>query len=261
MKTLVLELIARTRTSLGWWLLGILSMAAYVVLVYDSIGALSELGDLYRSYPPAVRDLIGDVDITTLNGWIHVEFLSWLPLVLSVYAGIFVANTVSKESEQQTLDFVLGLPVTRSQFLMSRLAVGMLNMVFVCLIVFGALSLGVWLVGHTPSPDRYAMALVNAYLLSAAMMVAFLALAAFIDDQARLTGITLGSTLVLYVATGALKAAGAPKAVLWLMPFEHYHAANVMSGQALPVGPLILLVVVIVVATAAALSHYARRDL
>lgn len=261
MRTLVLELMARTRTSLGWWLLGILAMATYVVLVYDSIGALSELGDLYRSYPPAVRNLIGDVDITTINGWIHVEFLSWLPLVLAVYAGILVASSVSKESEQQTLDFVLGLPVTRSQFLVSRLAVGLLNLLFVCFIIFGALTLGVWLVGHTPSPDRYALALVNAYMLSAAMLTAFLALATVIDDQARLSGVTLGGTLALYVATGALKAAGAPNAVLWLVPFEHYHAAEAMSGQALPVWPVVLLGVAIAVAMAAAVWHYGRRDL
>jgi len=259
-KTLIRDLLARTRTSLVWWILGLLAMAVYVVLIYDSIGAMSELGDLYRSYPPAVRKLIGDVDITTLNGWMQVEFLSWLPLILAIYAGIFVGSSISKESEQGTLDFVLGLPVTRSQFLLSRLVGGLVNLAIVCLIVFAVLTAGVALAGHTPAPERYALALLNAFLLASALMAAFMGLATLIDEQARLSGITLGGTLVLYVATGALKAAGAPDPVLWLMPFEHYHAAQAMSGGGLPVAPLLLLILAAAVAAGAGLWRYNQRD-
>src|SRR5450756_1912991 len=136
MKALISELAARTRVSLIWWVVGTLALVAYVALVYDSIGSLDELSRLYEGYPPAIRKLVGDVDIGTLNGWIQVEFMSWFPLILAVYGGIYAAGSVSKEIEQRTADFLLGLPVTRRQFVMSRLLVGLGNMLLICVLAF-----------------------------------------------------------------------------------------------------------------------------
>ncbi len=261
MRTLALELAGRTRFALMWWVLGTLAMAGYVVAIYDTLGNLEELSKLYESYPPALRELIGEVDIGTLNGWLHVELMSWLPLILAVYGGIYAAGAVSREAEQGTVDFLLALPVSRRQFIASRLAVGLWNQLVICAAVFIALVLLVVLVGHHPQADRYALALTNAFLLGGALLTAYIAVASAVDEQARVTGIALGVTLVLYVATAALRAADAPEALRWFTPFEHYHSAEAMSGQGLPLLPLLLLPAASVVAGGAALYWYSRRDI
>jgi ABC-2 type transport system permease protein len=236
-------------------------MGVYVVIVYDSIGSLEDLHDLYEQYPESIRELFGEVDIGTVNGWIHIELLSWLPLVLGVYGGIFAAGSISREAEQRTVDFILGLPVSRVEFMASRLTVGLLNMAIICGLVFALLVIVVPLTGHDPSAGKYALALSNAYLLGAALFTAFAFVASLVDEQARLIGITIGATLVLYIATGALKSAGAPEVVLWLSPFEHYHSADAMSGRHVPVAPLVALAVASVLAGGAAIYWYNRRDI
>jgi ABC-type transport system involved in multi-copper enzyme maturation permease subunit len=255
------DLLARSRVALGWWALGLLAMGAYVVLVFDSIGSLEDLRRLYEGYPQAIRELIGDVDISTLNGWIQAELMSWVPLVLAIYAGIFAAGSISREVEQRTVDFVLGLPLSRSGFIGSRLLVGMVNMALICLATFVLLLVMVAVVGHTPDADRYALALANAFVLASALFCGYVLIATFVDEQARVTGITLGITLVMYIATAALKAAGAPDVVRWLMPFEHYHAAEAMSRGTLPVLPMVALAVAGVLAGTAAVYWYNRRDI
>jgi hypothetical protein len=80
---LVGDLFARSRIALAWWLVGILSMGLYVVLVYDTLGSLEDLRKLYDQYPESIRSLFGEIDIGTINGWIHLELLSWMPLVKS----------------------------------------------------------------------------------------------------------------------------------------------------------------------------------
>ncbi len=261
MKTLAWELLSRTRVGLIWWLVGILAMGVYVVAVYDSIGSLEDLRRLYEGYPPAIRKLVGEVDISTLNGWLHVEFMSWMPLILAIYAGIFAASNVSREIEQRTIDFLLGLPVSRAEFVISRLAVGLANIATMCACIFVLLVAAVALAGHTPAADRYALALANAFLLTAALFAGYTLIAAITDEQGRVTGITLGATLVMYVATAALKAAEAPDLVRWLMPFEHYHAAEAMSGEGLPALPQLVLAAAAVIAGAAAVYWYNRRDI
>lgn len=261
MKTLTLDLLARSRIALGWWVLGMLSMGAYVVLVYDSIGSLEDLHDLYEQYPESIRELFGEVDIGTVNGWIHLELLSWLPLVLGVYGGIFAAGSISREAETRTVDFTLGLPLSRIEFMASRLIVGLVNMAVICGLIFALLVITVLLTGHDPSAGRYMLALINAYLLGAALFSAYAFIASLVDEQARLIGVTIGATLVMYIATAALNAANAPDVVQWVSPFEHYHSADAMSGRDMPVLPLVVLITGAVVTGAAAMYWYNRRDL
>ncbi len=258
---LVLELAARTRTALLWWTLGILGMATYVVFAFDSLGNLEEFARLYRDYPPALRELFGEVDISTMEGWIQVELVSYLPLLLAIYAGIYAAGSVSREMEQRTVDFVLGLPISRTEFISSRLVVGLWNLFLICLVLFLFLVAGVAVVGHTPLAARYALALLNAYLLAGALLAAYVAIATAVDEQARLTGITLGLTFVLYILTAAFRATDAPDVIRWLTPFEHYHSAQAMTGDGLPAAPLLGLAAATVIASGAALYWYNRRDL
>lgn len=261
MTALVLDLAARSRVALFWWLLGILSMGAYVVAVYDSIGSLEDLRELFEQYPESIRELFGDVDVGTVNGWIHLELLSWMPLVLGMYGGIFAAGSISREAEQRTVDFMLGLPVSRTQFIGSRFIVGLGNIGIICVAMFLLLTIGVALTGHTPSADRYALALLNAYLLGAALFSGYALIASFTDEQSRVTGIAIGVTLVLYIATAALNAAEAPEWMKWLSPFEHYHSAGIMSGRGVPILPQVALLTGGIITAAGALYSYNRRDI
>ena len=261
MTPLVLDLAARTRAALGWWMLGILAMATYVVVAYDTMVDLDALSELYESYPPALRQLFGEVDLSTMDGWIQVELVSYLPLLLAIYGGIYAAGAVSRETEQRTIDFILGLPVSRTDFIASRIIVGLLNLFSICLAVFLFLVIGVALVGRTPSAGNYALALLNAFLLSGALLTAYVAIATVVDEQSRLTGITLGLTFVLYILTAAFQVADVPDVVRWLTPFEHYHSAQAMTGEGLPALPMVALAAAMALAAAASVYWYNRRDL
>ncbi len=261
MTALALELASQTRTALTWWLLGLLAMAGYVVGAYTTLSDVEDLSALYEEFSPALRNVIGEVDISTMDGWIHVEFLAWVPLIMAIYAGIYASGAVSREAEQRTVDFVLGLPVSRTQFIASRLAVGVWNLLVLSASVFVFLVFAVAISGETLSPDRYALALTNAFLLGVALLCAYVAVAAVVDEQSRVTGLTLGLTLVAFIATAGLRAADAPEALRWFTPFEHYHAVEAMSGDGLPLLPLIVLPSLAVAAAAVAIYLYNRRDL
>ncbi len=261
MRALALDLLGRSWLALAWWMVGLLAMGAYVVAIYGSLGGTEEFEELWDLYPESIRELVGDVNIGTFDGWLHLEFMSWIPLVLGMYGGIFAAGNISREAETRTVDFVLGLPVSRIEFMASRLAVGIVNIGAICGGAFVLLTVQVPLMGYDASPERYALALTNAYLLGAALFCGYALIASLIDEQARVIGIAIGGTLVTYIATAALRTASAPDGVRWLSPFEHYRAADAMSGRAIDPGSLVVLAVAAVAAGSAALYWYNRRDL
>jgi ABC-2 type transport system permease protein len=258
---LIRDLFTRSLFVLFWWVLGLVLMGVYVIAIYDTIGNIEDLQQIIDQYPESIRNLIGDVNIGTIEGWIHTELMSWVPLVIGMYGGIFAAGNISKEAEQHTLDFVLGLPISRTSFMASRLAVGLTNIGLICLAVFVLVLIEVPLVGHELRVERYAIALINAFLLGAALYCVFVLIASFIDDQARVIGIAIGGTLVIYIATAALKTADAPDFIRWLSPFEHYRSADAMSGRAVSIPSLAVLAFAAVIAGAGSLYWYNRRDL
>jgi ABC-2 type transport system permease protein len=237
------------------------SMTVYVVGVYDSLGGVETLKELYDQYPAAIRELFGETDISTIQGWIHLELLSWMPLVLGMYGGIFAAGNISREAEQHTIDFILGLPVSRTQFVGSRIIVGLVNLGLISSLVWFLLVVGVAATGHSPVAGRFALALLNAYLLGASLFCGYILIATFIDEQAPVIGIAIGFTLVLYIATGVLKTADAPVFIRWISPFEQYQSAAIISGDAPPYVAFVVLIAGALAAGAAAVYWYNRRDL
>jgi ABC-2 type transport system permease protein len=242
-------------------MIGIVAMGAYVVGIYDTLGDIDELAEFYEQLPPALREFIGDADITTIDGWMQLELMSWMPLILAIYGGIFAAGTVSREVEQRTVDFVLSLPISRVHFIASRLIIGVWNLLLMCVVIFVLMTAGVALTGHSVNADHYALAVFNAFLLSVALLAAYVALATFVDEQSRVTGITIGVTLVLWITSVALQATDAPEVVRWFSPFEHYHSAEAMAGKSVPIGSLVVLAVASIVGASVALYWYNRRDL
>lgn len=261
MIALTLDLLWRSKVALGWWVLGVLAMGAYVIIVFDSIGSLEDLRKLYEGYPDSIKELIGNADISTIDGWIQIELLSWVPLILGMYGGIFAGGAISREAEQRTVDFILGLPVSRTQFMVSRLVAGLVNLGVICLLTFLLLVAVVPMTGHTAHVGRYALALFNAYLLGAALFCGYALIASFTDEQAKLIGIAIGGTIVMYIATGALRSAGAPDVIQWMVPFDHYNSADAMSGRHVPVLPMVVLAAGAVITGIAAVYWYNRRDL
>ena len=81
------------------------------------------------------------------------------------------------------------------------------------------------------------------------------------NARAWVLGITLGLTLIAFIATAALRATDAPEALRWFTPFEHYHSAEAMSGDGLPLLPLVLLPSMALAASAVAVYWYERRDI
>jgi len=260
-RVLALDLAKRTRVGLLWWMIGTVAMGAYVVGVYDTLGNVEDVADFYEQLPPALREFIGDADISTIDGWLQVEFMSWVPLILAIYGGIFAAGSVSREVEQRTVDFMLALPVSRVQFIASRLLIGVWNLLLMCVVIFALMTAGVALTGHTVHADNYALAVFNAFLLSVALLAAYVALATFVDEQSKVTGITIGVTLVLWIASVALQATDAPEVVRWFSPFEHYHSAEAMGGNSVTISSLIALGAASIVGAGTALYWYNRRDI
>ena len=141
------------------WSVVLVLWALLVVWIYPSLGDTGvNFEDYLDAMPEQLRAAMGiagpeetalvfQAGAFTYEGYVHIEYISWLPLLLGIYAVVYCGGLVSKEVERGTLDVVLSQPVERTTFLLSKLA-GFLTLALAATgsstiaVLLGALTIG-----------------------------------------------------------------------------------------------------------------------
>ena len=230
------------RKALAWWAVGF----AGAILLYSSFWPsvrdnAAQFNEYLRKLPDFLKNLLGQIDYTTPEGYLQSELFTFLaPILLIVYAIGAGARAVAGEEEAGSLDLLLSVPIRRRRVLVDKFA-AMLGATFLLTIVmwvsvvaFGPLfDLRVGLGGFT------AMSL-NTFLLG--MVFGSLALA--IGSATGRRSVAIGVPSGLAVATFIVNTLG--PSVEWLDPFRllspfyYYSDGNPILNGLDPVHALVL---------------------
>jgi ABC-2 type transport system permease protein len=119
---LLYELRSRRTAVIGWGL-GLAIFAVYVIVLYPDLApsmAAFNLEDI-----PAYQALGDITEIATFVGFVSVEVMLWLPIVLAIYAIVNATGTLAGEEDNGTLELTMSLPIRRWQIVLTKaLALG-----------------------------------------------------------------------------------------------------------------------------------------
>lgn len=121
----------------GWGIgLGLWAVLSFVL--YPSLAeqmASLQLPEFYKA--------IGDVsNIGSLEGFVDLEFFTWIPLVFGIYALAAGTGTLAGEEESGTLELTLALPLPRWQLVLMKAAALGIAVLLMLLIAFGGVVMG-----------------------------------------------------------------------------------------------------------------------
>lgn len=257
----------REATSVISWamILGLMGFfVTYLWHVMSTSGSLDQLQSMLQNAQGVVRGLVsGDAPLTTLDGWISGYALgSWIALPFVIFTALFVAGIIMREMDRRTLEFVLALPVSRTQVIVSRWLVFASSLAVVHFALFLGVVAGVSAVAQTASPERYAVALVNSFFLYLFIGSLLLLVSLFIDDYGPGTGALLGVGLGLFFVYVALDAAaGALEKVRELLPFSQYDVQSIVIKGTVPWGDMAVLAVGAAVLLALSVWVFNRKQI
>lgn len=107
---------------LGWGLtLAVLGM--YLLSFYDTLAEQQAmLEQLVAQYPPALMAFFGGTaQMFTPGGYLNLEFFSYMPIVIGIYAVLIGSGMLAGDEESGTLDLLLAHPVRRTTLFAGRL--------------------------------------------------------------------------------------------------------------------------------------------
>lgn len=217
----------------------------YVYEMMSASGSIDELQKAMANAQGVVKGLIGTGEGTfaTLDGWIQGYVLgSWITLPYVIFTALFVAGMITREMDRRTIEFVLSLPVSRTQMLLSRFGVLAGSLTVLHLANYVGVVAGVMALGQAGHPGRYALAVLNSLLLFLFLGALMLLVSLYFDDYGPGTGAMLGIGLGLnffHIATA--DATGAVKSLRDWLPFGLHDVAGIVSRGEVPWGDLAIL--------------------
>jgi beta-exotoxin I transport system permease protein len=115
--------LARLSNQILWWGSSLALLAVISIPFYSSIAQQqSQVVQLMQSFPKEIMAFFGNMnDIATPVGYLTIEFFSYMPLVLGIFAVLVGSGLLASDEENGTLDLVMAYPVSRTAVFLGRL--------------------------------------------------------------------------------------------------------------------------------------------
>ncbi len=252
---------SRSRGQIIGWGLTLFLLAAMMVSFYDTIAEdQAQWQELLEIYPEELLAFFGGVmDFTTPEGFLSVEFFSFMPLVLGVYAILSGGGLVVEDEEAGRMDLILGQPVRRRSLFFGRLLGFVTTTLLICLMglvgimlstTWSAMELGWWTVTKP-----------FLSLLAAVLFFGTLALVlSLLLPSRRMAGMLAGVVLVAgFFITGLAELSDSIETVAKLSPLSYYQGGQAMDE--LNLGWLLLLLGVAVIFVLVAWWRFEQREI
>jgi ABC-2 type transport system permease protein len=242
---------------LGLGLLGLL-MAALYPAFQDQ---MSLMVDLLAGYPPALTAFFGDMsDMGRWEGWLQVEFFSWIPPILAVFSVGVGTGLIAGEEERGTLDLLLSQPIRRWRVVADKFVAFVAAALLICVTVALCLVVGALMIGQTASLDGLVLATLNMVPITLAGGT-FALMASTVLRNRR-----LATMVAIFVIIGSWFVDSLGKVVDVLEPYRlftlfHYHTGDVVLTGSLGWGDVGMLLGLTILFFVISLLAFQRRDI
>lgn len=135
MITVFKHTLSRSRGTILGWGLTLALLAMLFVPFYDTIAEnAAQFEQLMDIYPEEIMAFFGSGDamnFTTPEGFLSIEYFSFMPLVLGVFAILAGSGMLAADEERGVLDLIVAQPVSRSGLFGGRLLALLLSTIVI----------------------------------------------------------------------------------------------------------------------------------
>ncbi len=232
MLAMLAQQIGRARGQILGWGLSLAVLAAYLLSFYDTLASqVAQLDEMMRSYPPELMAFFGEVaTLGTPEGYLTIEFFSYMPLVIGIYAVLAGSGLLAADEENGTLDLLLAHPISRAALFFARV----LGLVLAVLGILGVAWLGFVIGLGWTELDVGVIDLALPFLCLAAVLLLFGAFSLLMSmtlPSRRLAAMVAGLALVVsFFITSLARIDKNLEGVARFSPLNYYQSGDAILG-------------------------------
>ena len=217
----------------GWrslilWTAAIAGFMALISLLFpqvkDQMASINGLISTRGAFSDAFG--LGKLNMGTFIGFYTVECQSVLGLGGALYAAILASNSLAKEEQAGTAEFLLTHPLSRASVVTSKALALASQLLILNAVTLAVVLLSLTLMGE-PAPVGQLLLLHFAYLI---LHLEFIALCL------SLSALSIGLVLGFYLANLVANIAPGLGVLKWLTPFAYVDGAEIIPNNSLNLG-------------------------
>jgi ABC-type transport system involved in multi-copper enzyme maturation permease subunit len=248
------------------WIIGgavILLFNMMFAALADTYLKNAELLNAVKSMPPALLEGFGFhiQMMTSFEGWISSEPLTFFVLLLGAFAAIWAAAGIVKERDQQTDEFLFTLPYGRGTIFASKAAAHWIQITVVYVLGFAVV---VWfgaMFSTVNSVKVLFLLMTKGYLVSLAFAGVGYVLTVLLSSERAALSLGIGIVLVSFLLN---MLAGMDKSVAWLSKaslFTIFNTKDILTKSALSGGGIALTLLLYAAGLLTGLLVLKRQDI
>ena len=218
---------------LGWGLtLGLLAML--FVPFYDTIAEnAAQFEELIAIYPKEIMGFFsesGTMNFTTPEGFLSIEYFSFMPLVVGVFAILAGSAMLAADEERGVLDLIAAQPVSRTALFWGRLLALLLSLGLIMSLGYAGVMLGT----TYSAMELDALQTISPFASLLAFLIFFAGLALFLSmllpsrsTAAMVAGVVLVAGFFL---SGLANINDTLKSLEPFLPMSYYQSENWVAG-------------------------------
>lgn len=247
---------------LGWGL-GLALLGYILIDIYDTMFLTNvDLQQMMEVFPQEVLAFFGgdDINIFDPSGFIHMEFFSYIQVILGIVAVSGATGLIVKKEEEGSLELILAQPVSRTTVFWGKLLALVVTIILILVITWGGFALGL---AGTDSFDLNQGQLILPFVSLLAVLLVFLSLALLLSMILPTSGAaSMVANLVLiasFFITSLAQIEDRLEPLNTYSPLRYYQGGNALNG--LNFEHLLILFGVSIVFTALAWLLFENRDM
>ena len=183
------------------WTSGIIAIVIIQLGVYptirDSSAGWAAVAD---SFPDAFKEIFRMTDYTSEAGYLSTELLSFVvPFIFIGLGCSWGARLATEDEESSAADIALGLPISRSSYLVSRMASALCVVGTAGAAFFVTLIIGARLLEMSISLRRFAIASLTLTVLSILMLCLAVVLGSWSGRRSVALGISMATAIAMFI--------------------------------------------------------------
>jgi ABC-2 type transport system permease protein len=261
MLTELISTLRKQRGQIIGWGLSLAALGLMLVPFYESMFSDSaQLLELLEGYPEEFTAFFGDfTSMNTPQGFLGIEFFSYMPLLLGIFAALVGSGLIVNDEENGRLDLIASHPISRSQFFFSRILAFVTTVVAICMLGWLGMVIPLGSSGMDVTPFQLMLPFLPVLTL-VLLYGSFALLLSLLLPSRRLAASVTGMLIVAdFFVEGFSKVIADLEPVAKYLPTHYYQGGDAMDGiDALPV---IVLLGISLALCLLALWRYQRRDI
>lgn len=258
---LVKTLRDHTRGIAGW-VAGIVALVVVQLWVYPTVrDTTSRVTDFADAFPEAFKKIFRMDEYGTAVGYLSTElFSATLPLIFIVVGVTWGARVATDEIEAGTADILLSLPISRRQFLITRITAAAVVLVMLGVVLAVSLVIGTPIVEMSVASTRIIAAAWGTVLTGLVFGAVGIVIGAVSGRRSMALGISLTVAIAAFVVYSLAPLVGVMDDINPFNPMQWTVGAESLK-RGLDVGYSLIAVAFAAVLMVAAVIAFDRRDI